>query len=192
MNQSRLISLFNSARAKAANDVNQWRSAFHAKAESSSFLPANYWLTYPFLGPANSELKDAFETAKALLLAMRDEAANHHAEFWLFVLDMPAQVEPDLQERTQFQKQLGVDTLFRTDRLISDFASDNGIPHMALAPELARFAAEKSILLHGFNGTPRNSGHLNEVGHMVVGRMIAQQLRNNSTVLRRPPVWTNH
>jgi len=175
MNQSCLLSLFNSARAKAWNDVNQWESASHAKAESPSSLPADYWLTYPFLGPANPELKDAFKTAKALLLAMRDEAASHHAEFWLF-----------------FQKQLGVETLFRTDRLICDFASDNEIPHLALAPELARLAAERSLTLHGFKGTPKNSGHMNELGHQIVGRIMAEELRDNSAVLRRSAIAKNH
>ena len=188
MNQSRLLSLFNSARVKIANDVNQLRSDLNANAESSPTLPADYWLTYPFMGPANEELKDAFATAEALLLATRDEAQSHHAEYWLFLLDMPPQVDPDPQERDQFKKRIGVDTLFKTDQLISDFSAKNAIRHMALAPEMARFAAEKSIVLHGFKGTPRNTGHLNEIGHKLAGRIIAHQLNDNSTVLSQRPV----
>jgi hypothetical protein len=185
MNRSLLLSLFNSARVKATGDAEPWNSVFHTKASSPSRLPADYWQRYPLLGPANPELKDAIEVAQALLLAMRDEAASRHAELWLFTLDTPEQVEPDPGLRARFLNKIGVDTLFKTDRLVSDFATRNGILNLALAPELARFATEKSVVLHGFKGTPRNSGHLNEIGHMVAGHLIAQRLRENSAVLRQ-------
>jgi hypothetical protein len=185
MNESRLLSLVNSARVKAGNNVRQMKAAFQPQAKGVSPYPADYWQTYPLLGPANSDLKEAWAIGEALILGMRDETSRHHAEFWLFVLDAPPQVEPDPQERARFQQHLGVDTLFRSDQLLGDFADRAGIRHKALAPELARVAAERNIVLHGFKGMPRNTGHLNETGHLAVGQLIARTLRQNSPVFAR-------
>jgi hypothetical protein len=161
---------------------------FQPKAAGMPSFPADYWQTYPFFGPSNGDLKDAWAICEALVLAMRDETSRHHAEFWLMMLDMPAQVEPDLQRRIKFQERLGVDTLFRSDQLLSDFAAQAEIRHVALAPELARYAAERKVVLHGFKGTPRNTGHLNEEGHLAVGQLIARVLRENSSRLSREPL----
>lgn len=185
MNQSRLLSLVNSARVRAENNFNQVTAGFHAKAEATSALPVDYWRTFPYYGPSNADLKDAWAISEALILALRDEVSRHHAEFWLFMLDMPGQVDPDPQQAANLRKRLGVDTLFRSEQLLSDFAGHAGIRHMALAPELARYASEQKVVLHGFKGMPRNIGHLNEKGHLVVGRLIAKALREGSPQLSR-------
>jgi hypothetical protein len=180
MNQMRLLSLVNSARVRGANDARRMMSGFQTRAATLGPLPVDYWKTYGYLGPANAELRDAWDISEALILAMRDEAARHGAELWLCLLDSPPQVDPEPQIRLQFQKSLGVDTLFRADRMLADFASQAGIPHMTLAPDLARFAEARHVVLHGFPGMPRNTGHLNENGHSAVGSMIARILRQQS------------
>jgi hypothetical protein len=185
MNQSRLLSLVNSARVKAGKNVRQAKAAFRPQAKSISPYPEDYWQTFPLLGPATADLKEAWAIGEALILAMQDESARHEAEFWLFILDAPPQVDPDPQERERFQMRLGVGTLFRSDQLLSDFAVQAKIRHQALAPELARIAADRNIVLHGFKGRPKNTGHLNETGHMVVGQLIARTLREHSAVLSK-------
>jgi hypothetical protein len=185
MNQSRLLSLVNSARVRAGNNFRQMAAGFQAKAEAASTFPVDYWRTFPYYGPVNPDLKDAWAVSEALILALREEASRHHAEFWLFMLDMPGQVDPDPQAAANLQKRLGVETLFRGEQLLGDFAGRAGIRHMALAPELTRYAAERNVVLHGFQGMPRNTGHLNEKGHLAVGRLIAQKLRESSPTLSR-------
>lgn len=188
MNQSRLLSLANSARVRAANNLHQMAAGFQAKAEEVSTLPGDFWRTYPYYGPANADLKDAWTISESLILAIRDEVSRHNAEFWLFMLDMPGQVDPDPQETANLRKRLGVDTLFRSEQLLGDFAAHEGIRNMALAPELTRYAVEHNVVLHGFQGMPRNTGHLNENGHWIVGQLIAKTLRENSSrLLRKSP-----
>ncbi len=184
MNQSRLLSLANSARVKAANNLRHMMVGFQAKAETVSALPVDYWRTFPYYGLANADLKEGWAISEALILSLRNEVSDHHAEFWLFMLDMPGQVDPDPREAANLRKRLGVDTLFRSDLLLSDFADREGIRHMALAPELTRYAVEHNFVLHGFEGMPRNSGHLNEKGHLAVGQLIGKALRDNSPCLQ--------
>jgi hypothetical protein len=188
MNRSRLLSLANSARVKAANNFHQMTSGFQAKAEAVSTLPPDYWRVFPYYGPANADLKDGWATSEALILAIRHEVSRHHAEFWLFMLDMPGQVDPDSQESAKLRKRLGVDTLFRSEQLLGDFASHAGIRHVALAPELQQYSTERNLVLHGFPGMPRNTGHLNENGHLAVGQLIARALRESSPHLSREPL----
>jgi len=188
MNQSRLLSLANSARVKAGNDFRQMTAGFHAKAEAASAFPADFWRTFPYYGPANADLKDAWAVSEALILAIRDETSRHNAEFWLFMLDMPGQVDPDPQEAANLRKRLGVDTLFRGEQILGDFARSAGIRNMALAPDLTQYAVERNVVLHGFKGMPRNTGHLNEEGHLEVGRLISQKLLESSPTLLRESV----
>jgi hypothetical protein len=188
MNQSRLLSLVNSARVKAGNNIRQMAAGFQTKADGVPPFPVDYWKTFGFFGPANADLKDAWAICEAFVLAMRDETSRHQAEFWLVMLDTPAQVDPDPQERIKFQKRLGIDTLFGSDQLLSDFAAHAEIRHMALAHELARFTAERNVVLHGFKGMPRNTGHLNENGHLAVGQLMARILRERSSRLEKESV----
>jgi hypothetical protein len=188
MNQSRLLSLVNSARVRAGNNFRQMTAGFQAKAAAVSAFPVDYWRTYPYYGPVNADLKDAWAVSEALILALRDEATSHNAEFWLFMLDMPGQVDPDPQAAANLRKRLGVETLFRGEQLLGDFAAHAGIRHMALAPELTRYATARNVVIHGFKGMPRNTGHLNENGHRVVGQLIAKALRESSRSLAREPL----
>jgi hypothetical protein len=190
MNQSRLLSLVNSARVRAQNDLHEMTSRFHAKAAAASPFPADYWRTFPYYGEANGDLKEAWRISEALVLAIRDEVARHHAEFWLFTLDMPGQVDPDKQKAAELQARLGVDSLFHSDRLFAEFAAEAGIHHLVLAPEMERYATEHNLVLHGFKGMPRNTGHLNQAGHFAVGHLIAGTLRAQSPLLSKEFIGT--
>jgi hypothetical protein len=191
MNQSRFLSLVNSSRVKATNNAHQLMARFHAHAAGVSPYPADYWKTFGFLGPANADLKDAWDISEALILAMHDEAARHGAEFWLCMLDIPPQVDPDPHRRIDLQTRLGLDTLWRSNQLLREFLAQSGIQYMDLAPELANFAAERNVILHGFKGMPRNTGHLNEAGHEAVGRTMAAMLQRHSVRIAERPLETS-
>jgi hypothetical protein len=139
-------------------------------------------------GPATPALKDAWSIGEELILLSQREASRHHAEFWLFLLDMSPQVDPDAGNRQALMRALGIDDLFHADELLADFAEREKIPHEILAPKLLAFAQAHQVLLHGFKGRPRNSGHWNESGHEAAGHLMAQKLSNCSTVLRNAGV----
>jgi hypothetical protein len=190
MNQSRFLSLVNSAKSKAAINIRQMKAPFQAAAHGgASSVPLDEEEMLVFQGPTNPALKDAWTLGETLILAMQNEAIRHHGEFWLVILDTPPQVDPDLNERAQWQQRASVDSLFRCDQALSDFAAKAGILHLDLAPELALLASERHLLLHGFNGMPRNTGHLNETGHLAVGQLIARTLRMDSYVLSTQTSW---
>jgi len=184
MNQSRLLSLVNSSRVKATANVHQLLAEFHPHAANPSRLADDYWKTYGFLGPANADLQNAWEISEALILAMRDQVSRQGAEFWACIIDSPAQADPDPRQVLELQQRLGLETLFHSNRLFDDFLARKGVPYIDLASGLARFARERNVVLHGFRGMPRNTGHLNEIGHEAVGRMIAQSLREQSARLQ--------
>jgi hypothetical protein len=172
MNASRLLTLFNEGVKKSAEELKlRLGRQTHGNAykESDSFL-----------GPANSDLAAAWDVSQALILLSKQEAARHHAELWLFTLDMPQQVDPDPSARTAFMRSLGIGDLFISDHLFAEFAARQGIPHGELAPPLLALAEQQKIALHGFAGTPRNSGHWNEAGHRAAGELLARQLLSAS------------
>jgi len=168
MNMSRLLALCNEGikRSREEIDASLGRHP-HANAykESDSFL-----------GPATPDLKSAWDISEAFIVSANEEVRRHHAEFWLFTLDMPQQVDPDPAVRAEFERSLGITDLFLSDRLFAGFAAREGIPHGTLAPALQAFAEKNKIALHGFSGTARNSGHWNVAGHRAAGELLAEQL----------------
>ena len=179
MNSSRLLSLLNEGVKKAHERI-------LSKLGRASDPDANvsYQETDCLLGPARPDLKAAWEVSEALILRSRDAAAKHHADLWLFTLDMPEQVEMDPNKRAALERKLSVMDLFLTDRLIADFASANGIHHGTLAPGLLAYAETHHTVLHGFTHIPRNVGHANQIGHRLMGEMIANQLLQSSPLFR--------
>jgi hypothetical protein len=168
MNASRLLALCNDGVKKSSQEI---------KALARKQAPANaYQESDAFLGPATPDLRTAWETSEALILWSNEEARQHHAELWLFTLDMPEQVDPDPKVTAAFDHSLGITDPFISDRLLAEFAAREGVPHGTLAPELQAFAEKNKIVLHGFPGTPRNAGHWNAAGHRAAGELIARQL----------------
>jgi hypothetical protein len=47
------------------------------------------------------------------------------------------------------------------------------------------FAEKSSTDLHGFPGTPKNTGHWNEIGHRVAGEYMASDVLEGSEVMNR-------
>jgi hypothetical protein len=172
INTSRLLALCNAGFKKALENLHPESNPTSAYNESDAFL-----------GPATPELTQAWDIAKAMILKSRDEARRHQAEFWLFTLDMPQQVDPDPVARAKYAKSLGIPDLFLADRLFAQFAEANEIPHAALAPQLLLFAEQHHVFLHGFSASAPNAGHWNRLGHKVAGEIMAGQLLNHSKFL---------
>jgi len=144
-----------------------------------------YKETDSFLGPSTPALKTAWDISEALILQSSSDARRHGAEFWLFTLDMPEQVDPDDQTRYALQQCLGIKDLFISDNDFASFAAAHAILHGTLAPPLLDFATANKTLLHGFPGDPRNSGHWNESGHRAAGELMAKVLLSSSRIIPR-------
>ena len=172
-NASRVISLAYEGTGTAG------RLLLHHSSADQAAKYANLEL----LGPVSEDARDAYKVTEELIRRCHAEAAHHHAEFWLFTLDMPPQTDPEPERRAQFQRHVGLDDLFLADRIFANFAQREGILHGTLAPEMLAFAERNHVVLHGFSNTPRNSGHWNETGHRIAGQLIAKQLFDCSAVI---------
>ena len=177
MNESRLLALTNAALRKLSAETTVLAGKQATPADGKDNLDE------ALRGPATPDLAAAWNVSEQLISECRSAAEQHHAEFWLITLDMPEQVDPEAANRSAFEHRLGISDVFLADRLMAQFAERQGIRHAALAPKMLAFSEAHNMVLHGFSNTPRNSGHWNELGHRVAGKLIAQELFNCSAVL---------
>lgn len=137
--------------------------------------------------PTDPAWQEAWDVTERLITLMRDEVHAKSVKFLLVVLNNPIQVNPDPAVRQRYMKRIGVETLFYPDQRLKAFAEREGIPVLALAPELQQYAERNQLFLHGFgeavDGGSGNDfskslgrGHWNENGHRIVGEMIARKI----------------
>lgn len=183
-NASRLLSLLNAARRRWAEELTTLQHRLHGIKDVSTGQTADLE-DLVLRGPAmGADFDQAWGISQDLIRRSQQLATQHHAEFWLFLTDMPPQIDPNPQRRLSKQRELGIDDLFGADRLIDDFARREGIRHAWLSPKMLAFAEQNNVALHGFDANQSNIGHWNEKGHEVAGELIAQRLLNCSEVIR--------
>ena len=185
-NASRVLSLANAARRKLSAQMAMLRHAWHRSSDATvTDRPVDE--TYVLKGRATPDLDAAWALAEALLQRCSQTVAEHHAEFWFFLLDMAPQIDPDPAQRALTAQTLGerVDDLLLGDKMFARIAGRDGILYDALAPEMMSFAERNKVILHGFPHHPRNTGHWNEAGHALAGRLMAQRLLDCSPALNR-------
>lgn len=183
VNRSELLSLVNAARVQSGfrwNTLLTRVEPLQAHATPTSALPANYMREWPYLGAANEPLRHAWDLSLKTILAIRDEVARHHAEFWIVTLDMPMQTFPDPSARLAYQHKLGVESLYIPDKLIEKFAVENGIRHIILAPVMTQYVDQTHQVIHLDREGEFASGHMNEIGHRVVASRLASALHAGS------------
>jgi hypothetical protein len=183
-NESRVLSLVNAVRRKLSTEADELERRIDRPASAVTEVSRNYENAV-LRGPADPDTSEAWAIGEELIRHSHAEAVRHHAEFWLVLLDMAPQVDPDAGKRTAMMRDLGIDDLFLADKSFADFATQEEIMHAMLAPKMLAFAEENRVVLHGFKNGPRNKGHWNEMGHQVAGRLIAQELFDCSAVIRR-------
>ena len=200
MNRSSLLSLFNEALNKAIERLEKqeqvvagWMRGTTSSA-AGPLPPGGYEARWGYL-PYLPETQQAWTIGEAFLDLMRQDCSDHGAEFWIVNVDEEIQAHPSLAERARFVSRLRIPSLEASDQRIQRFGEAHGIPVVLLAPPLGDYAASHGVALHGFPASPFNSdpwpfntGHWNELGHEVVGTVIAQSLLQRSSVIRR---WTS-
>jgi hypothetical protein len=127
--------------------------------------------------PHDADWSAAWSVTAAMIAAMRDEAAAHHARFGVVLLTTGMQVHPDAAVRQAFAHKLGAPDLFYPNRRLAAFGRTAGIPVLDLGPPLAALAERGHVFLHGFANTPPGEGHWNARGHAAAAPLIAAWLR---------------
>ncbi len=126
-----------------------------------------------YLPPTDAAWTNAWRVTEALIDAIRDDVAAHHARLLLATLSNGIQVHPDPAVRAQFRAAIGSPDLLYPDKRVAEIAARAGIPSLALAPVLAAHAESTHTYLHGWPGPGLGKGHWNPDGHRVAGEALA-------------------
>lgn len=148
-------------------------AAVRERAEKAGFDNLEYSFYKP---PSRADMQNAWRVTEGLLLAIRDEAKAHGAEFRIVTLATRPQVLPDAAERAKLMRKLGVENLSYADDRIREFGVREGIAVTNLASALSRHAEEQHVYLNGFTKENQGAGHWNETGHRLAGEAIAGDL----------------
>lgn len=125
--------------------------------------------------PDQAVWQEAWKITEKALLLMRDEVAAHGAKFFVVVLSTGMQVHPDPKERQRYADWIGVQDLLYPDRRLAEFCRREDIPILLLAPTFQEYAIQHQKFLHGF-GERLGTGHWNQTGHRLAGKMLAEWL----------------
>jgi hypothetical protein len=79
---------------------------------------------------------------------------------------------------------VGISDLFYPDHRIQQFAASQGIPVLNLAPYLQKYAEDNKVYVHGQRSAD-HQGLLNELGHKLVGQLVAQKICGD--IISGPP-----
>jgi hypothetical protein len=129
-----------------------------------------------YLQPSDDKWREAWSVTEALITEMRGKVVAHGAEFFVVGLSNSIQVHPDAAIRRRFMMSINAPDLFYPDRRLNEFAEQEGIHFLALAPILADEAERTHKYFHGFKNTGLGKGHWNADGHRLAGETIASWL----------------
>ncbi len=156
----------------------------NATEKADEDLAAMHWDGYGEAGldamiyvePRSSAWKEAWKVTEGLLVLMRDEVMAKGADFMVVTLSNSPQVHPDPMMRLAFEKRLNVAHLFYPDMRIRELGKREGFAVLNLAPLFQVYAEEHRVFLHGFANSGIGTGHWNQEGHRLAGKLIAEKL----------------
>jgi lysophospholipase L1-like esterase len=169
-NHSRLLGLIYTAREAYQASSQVPERMRHLTTQSETGLDSEVYAE-----PANPEWDDAWRVTEGLIVEMRDEVRAKGAQFLVVTGSMGIQVNPDSNVRESFMNRLGIRSLFYPDQRIKALGEHEGFEVLNLAQPMADYANRNHIFLHG-NFETKGRGHWNELGHQLVGELIAQEL----------------
>jgi hypothetical protein len=172
-NHVRVLQLVNKARHR----LGQQLAAARMHKRGSNADGAEVGLDHQiYLEPATQEWKEAWTITEALVGMLNAEVSTAGGQLFLVSLSNGVQVTPNRERRESLAKSLGVTDLFYPDRRIGKAATKYGVPHLLVAPLMAKRADETGIYFHGFENTKMGGGHWNIDGHRLAGRMISDHI----------------
>jgi hypothetical protein len=139
-----------------------------------------------YQAPTLAEHGEAWLLTEAVLLKFAREVAANGSEFWIATLFNPEQVDPRIEHRQTFERQLGVEHLFYPDRRLAAFAKAHGIRVISLAEPIADYTAATGAFVNGGNSplVPPGTGHWNEVGARIAADYSAAEICRGSAVVK--------
>jgi hypothetical protein len=179
MNRSEVLLLVNNARTTLRPQERHTPApeGTQAPAGPAAMLDPGHPYRMTFLPPSGPLMTEAWAVTEDLIRALRDEVQAGGARLLVVTLSMSEQVYPDAAAREALRQSLGTADLFYPDRRVVELAAREGIAALQLAPDLAAYADEHHVFLHGFPGAPRRGiGHYNQEGHRVVARRMADKV----------------
>jgi len=173
LDHSRVAQLVYRARAQA-----QKRRSALARKDTAAARPAlELGLDDQiYLPPADPGWTEAWKITEELIRMMNAEVRKKSARFLVVNLSNAVQVNPDSTFRREAMTRIGTRDLFYPDDRIAALGAREDFPVLILARPLLAFAEEHRVQLHGFKGQNLGTGHWNEEGHRVAGRLIADDL----------------
>lgn len=126
--------------------------------------------------PGDALWEEAWKITEGLIAQTADYARRNGARFVVFTVPYAIQVHPDRSLREALQAKLGVEDLFYPDRRLAEFGKRNGVPVLALAPQMQRLAEARKLHYHGFEKSGLGRGHWNAEGHRAAADLIARHL----------------
>jgi hypothetical protein len=125
--------------------------------------------------PTDPAWQAAWDVTERLIRLMNEEVRRRGADFAVVTLTNGAQVHPDPAASGRLLERLGTSDLDYPDRRIKALGDRGGFPVLNLVPPFRDHARATGDHLHGFP-PGLGSGHWNEKGHALAGRLIAAWL----------------
>lgn len=148
-----------------------------ARWQRASTAPGEAGLdAYVFVPPRDARWKRAWAITEGIISLMNDEVRAHGAKFVVVELNNAVQVHPDPAFITKAAQELGGDDVEEPDRRLQALAETDGFKFLSLTQPMRTIAQRDHIFFHGFPNTSPGSGHWNEQGHGVAGKLIAEWL----------------
>lgn len=189
MNRSTLLTLFNEATNKAMEGLQEKKRVLADKLRPTPARSVAPMLPdgYAYL-PDLPATQEAWTIGETFIELMRQECADHGAEFWIVTADQDMQSHPSLAERQRYAAKMHIHSLEASDQRVRRFGEAHRIPVILLTPPMSDYAASHNVALHGFPATPFDidpwpygTGHWNELGDELAGSYVAEQVLQRSS-----------
>lgn len=124
----------------------------------------------------------AWAITEAVVRQMHDEVTAHGARFYMVALNNALQVDPDPAHIAATAQRMGVADLEEPDRRLARVAAERGFHFLSLTEPMRRVAQRDHVYFHGFSNTSPGSGHWNELGHDLAGKLMAASLCDSGMI----------
>lgn len=133
----------------------------------------DHWV---FVPPRDELWERAWAITEEIIALMHEEVRDHGAKFFVVELNNAVQVHPDPAFIARAAKELGGNDVEEPDRRLRALADARGFEFLSLTEPMRTIAQRDKLFFHGFPNTSPGSGHWNEKGHGIAGRLIAGAL----------------
>ncbi|MDP1799673.1 MAG: SGNH/GDSL hydrolase family protein [Planctomycetaceae bacterium] len=147
----------------------RWQPVAAANGEAG----LDHWV---FVPPRDAQWERGWAITEGIIGLMHEEVRAHGANFLVVELNNAVQVHPDPAFIAAAAKRMHADDVDEPDRRLQRLSEERGFPFVSLTAPMRSIAQRDQMFFHGFPNTSPGSGHWNEQGHAVAGKLIAEAL----------------